>query len=131
MGKIKDFFTDDDTLKALTFGLMVGALLTTLISVTAFVELEWNGTRAIADFVGFENIKQSVAIDMAAVFATAVLFWAVCHRVEHKCIKRLIELQNEKIDCYSRHADKLTSAILMVVKQRVETTKTEEEESEK
>jgi hypothetical protein len=104
---------------------MVGALLTTLISVAAFVEFEWNGTRAIADFFGFENIKQSVAVDMAAAFATAVLFWAVCHRVEHKCIKRLIELQNEKIDCYSRHADKLTSVLLTAIKQRVETTKDE------
>ena len=131
MGKIKDFFTDDDNLKAITFGLMVGTSLMALIAVAALVEFEWNGTRAIADFFGFENIKQNVAVDLALSFMSAVLYWAECHRVEHKCIMRLIELQNEEIDCYSRHADKLTSAILTAIKQRVETAKSEEEVSEK
>lgn len=125
MGKIKNFFTDDGNLKAITFGLMVGTSLTASIAVAALVELEWNGTRAIADFFGFESIKQNVAVDLAFAFISAVLFWAECHRVEHKCIMRLIELQNEKIDCYRRHADKLTSALLMAIKQRVETTKDE------
>lgn len=131
MGKIKNFFTDDGNLKAITFGLMAGTSLTALIAVAALVELEWIGTRAIADFFGFENIKQNVAVDLALAFMSSVLFWAECHRIEHKCIMRLIELQNEKIDCYRRHADKLTSALLTAIKQRVETTKTEEKESEK
>ncbi len=125
MGKIKNFFTDDGNLKAITFGLMVGTSLTALISVAALVEFEWNETRAIADFFGFENIKQNVAADLALAFMSAVLFWAECHRVEHKCIMRLIELQNEKVDCYRQHADKLTSALLTAIKQRVETTKDE------
>ena len=63
MGKIKNFFTDDGNLKAITFGLMVGTSLTALISVAALVEFEWNETRVIADFFGFENIKQNVAVD--------------------------------------------------------------------
>lgn len=125
MGKIKNFFTDDGNLKAITFGLMVGTSLTALLSVAALVELEWNGTRAIADFFGFESIKQNVAVDLALASMTAVLFWAECHRVEHKCIMRIIELQDEKIDCYRRHADKLTSELLTAIKQRVETTKDE------
>lgn len=125
MGKIKNFFTDDDNLKAITFGLMVGTSLTALISVAALVEFEWNETRVIADFFGFENIKQIVAVYLAVAFMSAVLFGAVCHRVEHKCIMRIIELQDEKIDCYKRHADKLTSALLTAIKQRVETIKDE------
>ncbi len=125
MGKIKNFFTDDGNLKAITFGLMVGTSLMALFSVAALIEFEWNGTRAIADFFGFESIKQNVAVDLALAFMSAVLFWAECHRVEHKCIMRLIELQDEKIDCYRRHADKLTSALLTAIKQRVETTKDE------
>lgn len=125
MGKVKDFFTDDDNLKALTFGLMAGTSLMALISVAALIELEWSGTRAIADFFSFENIKQNVAVDLALAFMSSVLFWAECHRIEHKCIMRLIELQNEKIGSYRRHADKLTSAILMAIKQRVETIKDE------
>lgn len=130
MGKIKNFFADYGNLKAITFGLMAGTSLMALISVAALIELEWSGTRAIADFFGFENIKQNVAIDLALAFVSAVLFWAECHLVEHKCIMRLIELQNEKIDCYRRHADRLTSALLTAIKQRVETTKMEEKESE-
>ena len=125
MGKFKNFFTNDGNLKAITFGLMVGSSLTALIAVAALIELEWSGTRAIADFFGFENIKQNVAVDLALAFMSAVLFWAECHRIEHKCIVRLIELQNEKIDCYRRYADKLTSVLLTAIKQRVETTKDE------
>jgi hypothetical protein len=131
MGKIKNFFTDDDNLKAIMFGLMVGASLTASTAVAALIEFEWSGTRAIADFFGFENIKQVVAVYLALAFMSAVSYWMECHRVEHKCIMRLIELQNEKIDCYSRHVDKLTSALLMAIKQHVETTKTEEKENEK
>lgn len=125
MGKIKNFFTDDDNFKAITLGVMAGTSLTALIAVAALIEIEWSGTRTIADFFGFESIKQDVAVNLALVFMSAVSYWAECHRVEHKCIMRLIELQNEKIDCYSRHADKLTSAILTAIKQRVETTKDE------
>lgn len=131
MERLKTFFTDDGNLKAITFGLMVGTSLMALVSVAALIELEWSGTRTIANFFGFENIKQNVAVDLALVFMSAVLYWAECHRVEHNCIMRLIELQNEKIDCYSRHVDKLTSALLMAIKQHVETTKTEEKENEK
>ena len=125
MGKIKNFFTDDGNLKAMTFGLMAGASLTALIAVAALVEFEWNGTRAIADFFGFESIKQNVAVNLALAFMSTVLYWAECHRIEHKCIIRFIELQNEKIDCCSRQADKLTSALLMAIKQHVKTTKDE------
>lgn len=125
MGKIKNFFTDDGNLEAITFGLMVGTSLTALISVAALVEFEWNETRVIADFFGFESIKQNVAVNLALAFMSAVAYWAECHRVEHKCIMRLIELQNEKIDCYSRYVDKLTSALLTAIEQRVETTKDE------
>lgn len=125
MGKIKNFFTDDGNLKAITFSLMAGTSLMALISVAALIELEWSGTRAIADFFGFENIKQNVAVDLALAFMSSVLFWAECHRIEHKCIMRLIELQDEKIDCYRRYADKLTSVLLTAIKQRVETTKDE------
>lgn len=125
MEKIKNFFTDDVNLKAITFGLMVGTSLTALIAVAALVEFEWSGTRAIADFFGFENIKQNVAVDLALVFMSAVSYWAECHRIEHKCIMRLIELQDEKIDCCRRHADKLTSALLTAIEQRVKTAKDE------
>jgi hypothetical protein len=83
-----------------------------LISVAAFVELEWSGTRAIADFFGFENIKQNVAVDLALVFMSAVLYWTECHRVEHKCIMRLIELLDEEIDRYSQSIDGLAELIL-------------------
>jgi hypothetical protein len=131
MKRIKNFFTDDGNLKGITFGLMAGTSLMALIAVAALIELEWSGTRAIADFFGFENIKQNVAVNLALAFMTAVSFWAVCYRVELNCIMRLIELQDEKIDCYRRHADKLTSALLTAIKQRVETAKSEEEESEK
>lgn len=113
MEKIKKFFTDDGNLKAITFGLMAGTSLMALISVAALIELEWSGTRAIADFFGFENIKQNVAVDLALAFVSAVSFWAECHRIEHKCIMRLIELQNEKIDRYCRYVDQLTEVILV------------------
>lgn len=125
MEKIKNFFTDDGNLKAITLGLMAGTSLTALIAVAALVEFEWNGTRTIAGFYGFESIKQDVAVNLALAFMSAVSYWAECHRVEHKCIMRLIELQNEKIDCYSRRADKLAFALLTAIKQRVETTKDE------
>lgn len=112
MGKIKNFFTDDGNLKAITFGLMAGTSLMALIAVAALVEFEWNGTRAIADFFGFQSIKQNVAVDLALAFMSAVLFWAECHRAEHKCIMRLIELLDEEIGCYSQSIDRLAELIL-------------------
>lgn len=112
MRKIKNFFTDDGNLKALTFGLMVGTSLMALISVAALIELEWSGTRAIADFFGFESIKQNVAVNLALAFMSAVLFWTECHRIEHKCIMRLIELQDEEIERYSQSIDGLVELVL-------------------
>lgn len=120
MGKIKNFFADDGNLKAITFGLMVGTSLMALISVAALVEFEWNGTRAIADFFGFESIKQNVAVDLALAFMSSVLFWAECHRVEHKCIMRLIELRNREIDSYCVYVDQLTKVILAAPKSNKE-----------
>ena len=120
MGKIKNFFTDDGNLKAITFGLMVGTSLMALFSVAALIELEWNGTRAIADFFGFENIKQNVAVDLALAFASSVLCWAEYHRAEHKCIMRIIELRNREIDSYCAYVDKLTEVILAAPKSNKE-----------
>lgn len=120
MGKIKNFFTDYGNLKAITFGIMVGTSLTALFSVAALVELEWNGTRAIADFFGFESIKQNVAVDLALTFMSAVLFGAVCHRIEHKCIMRIIELRNREIDSYCAYVDQLTEVILAAPKSNKE-----------
>lgn len=125
MGKIKNFFTDDGNLQAITFGLMVGTSLMALIAVAALVEFEWNGTRAIADFFGFESIKQNVAVDLALAFMSAVLYWTECHRIQHKCMERLIELQNEKVNCCYRYVDQLTSMILTACKHNKETTKDE------
>ena len=116
MKRIKNFFTNDGNLKAITFGLMAGTSLMALISVAALIELEWSGTRAIADFFGFENIKQNVAVDLALAFMSAVLFWEECHRVEHKCIMRLIELRNREIDSYCAYVDQLTEVILAAPK---------------
>ena len=112
MGKIKNFFTDDGNLKAITFGLMAGTSLMALISIAALIELEWSGTRAIAEFFGLENIKQNVAVDLALAFMSAVSYWAECHRVEHKCIMRLIELLDEEIDRYSQSIDGLAELVL-------------------
>lgn len=125
MGKIKNIFTDDGNLKAITLGLMAGTSLTALISVAALIELKWNGTRAIADFFGFEDVKPNVAVGLALASMSAVLFWVGCHRDEHKRLMRLIELQNEKIGCYSQYIDKLTFALLTASEQRVETIKDE------
>lgn len=113
MKRIKNFFTSDGNLNAATFGLMIGTSLTAFIAVAALVESEWNGTRAIADFFGFVIIKQDAAVNLALAFMSAVLFWAERHRVEHKCIMRLIELQNEEIDRYRRYVDQLTEVILV------------------
>lgn len=120
MGKIKKFFTDDGNLKAITFGLMVGTSLVALIAVAALVEFEWNGTRAIADFFGFENIKQIVAVYLALAFMSAVSFWAECHRVEHKCIMLLIESLDEEINRYCQSVDQLTEVILAAHKSNKE-----------
>ncbi|MBP3530467.1 MAG: hypothetical protein J6K25_04695 [Thermoguttaceae bacterium] len=131
MKRIKNFFTDDGNLKAITFGLMAGTSLTALIAVAALVELEWNGTRAIADFFGFESIKQNVAIDLALAFASSVLFWVECHRIEHKCIMRLIELRNREIDSYCLYVDQLTKVILEAPKPNKEKRAKSDSEGEK
>lgn len=120
MGKIKSFFTDDGNLKAITFGIMVGTSLTALIAVAALVEFEWNGTRAIADGFGFQSIKQHVAVDLTLAFVSAVLYWTECHRIEHKCIMRLIELQNEELDRYCQYVNQLTEVILAASKSNKE-----------